>query len=1650
MSERAFCLRRWAALATVLLAAAPLLGQFNPNGFIRTRGWNFLGPILNPSGATGGGAQNMLCNWVGPHQIGLEDPKAGTEWPDISFTGACAPDESRAPGYDIGNLNDVPIWTTLPYLEAAFGLPAGALPSGDLVDYGSDAPGPAATGLWDWINGNVIPALQAGGEPVHALPTNNVLAIATTYVQNNGPGVEVDVCTASDDSIQVWFNNIVVANVSAARGSSPDCQELNRGFLPSGITKITTLVWEGGGGHNFRLGIRLAGAGTNLKDGNGTVEFLGPGGPATEGQVQYVLERSTTASQFNCPNLQFDVTLDGTSPPGFPGADGDLLTVHEKVSAPVPNAIEISGVTNGGVVSSTFPTETPVGDLCNRTVVGAPCGAGSGTTAAAGPVTCPIPEYTSTAQTGGDIWDGGDVFEFAFCRVSGDFDVALDMTSKVHSLGSAPNDVNGRWGKFGIMARKSLQTDARFTMVQDHLPDLEDNFRAAGRTVQFGGGGMYEDGAFAAAANGGAALTGHPRYFRLTRRGNVVQCWASDDGTKVDPCLGGNPATDGNWSAGHADDWGEAPPVFLGFANSEHNSGPACSVQTIKFQLINAAVTLAGPHADPINKVITWTDVPRSAVNAGLGYTLKYTRKGTVTLSGNVEDETLTQGPSSFAFDPGQSGPVGEWLTSHDIGSVPTVGSTTYDAATGTYISRGTGADIWDGGDDFHYAYKEVAGDFLAECRIRNVDDPGAGTQWGRFGLMARWTCDRNSKYSMIVELGSDNVDTPRHQFRVSHLNNGGTRDHYQVDDGFFASRRPAWMRLVRRGKAIYSFLADSDEDGNPGKWCAVGSDSAPNLPDRVLLGFAVSAHGSAGVNLLSITYDRLLIKSLDAECADLEPLNYEHAATNAAGLGSTPYTPRLVTARIPTNTADAIAQGGSGLGVKNRNWVWRDLTVGSEDLAGTLQLLWNNENRNFNPDGAGNPAVTPLLRYQFPQVSRVFIAWDARLVKGGGDNPNGTVNNGWFDFNNDVGTFNAQGWLRIGGSSVVDPSADIIKTNDSADGGDDNFARGGVWCKDFGPGEVLETYQTGYAPGRSPYVVFVRCGQSCAKAAELANLDFSSADQMGIAVQGGGFAPAITGGRLRVSVENIGSQANAVWYGVSADSAAEGFPVLDEGFIAEFDAFMTRANIADPADGMAFAVVATGVTDGLVSAIAPFPTGLDVRSLRGDGGGAIAYEGATLRQRTECHPNFAIELDNWVGGGEPGNEPADGGSPNFDGNYHVGLDVNSSVSSTQTNVDFGVPTTALPNIFDSRGVHVELQYRPDGAIDVWVSGFDRGGVAIPRLKVLSSFIPPLPSGDVVVGFLGATGGATCTTEFDNFKLSGMCCEFQDSVAIAGSGEGTVGSPISLSATLAGADDHGANITYSWEVVSGEGTIDDATAQTINVTPTASVELVVRVTANDGRCDGASADHHITVAGQACDLSLACTVNPDEISVHVVGTVTGPNSSCDCDEIVVRRDGAEIFRGPPPAGGAGDFPLPEGCTSPTEVVYEVACVASGVEGAVGTCSVTCPAGGGTQFPGDCNQDGRLSLSDVICILNYLFLGEDPVELPCGDGSRSDPANLALLDANGDLGAGTGVVDMADAIYLLNRIAFGGPAHVLGESCVRIVGCPDVSPCPSGQ
>ena len=142
----------------------------------------------------------------------------------------------------------------------------------------------------------------------------------------------------------------------------------------------------------------------------------------------------------------------------------------------------------------------------------------------------------------------------------------------------------------------------------------------------------------------------------------------------------------------------------------------------------------------------------------------------------------------------------------------------------------------------------------------------------------------------------------------------------------------------------------------------------------------------------------------------------------------------------------------------------------------------------------------------------------------------------------------------------------------------------------------------------------------------------------------------------------------------------------------------------------------------------------------------------------------------------------------------------------------------------------------------------------------------------------------------------------------------------------------------------------------------------------------------------------------------------------------------------PQAGGAADIDLSADITEPTTYTVTVLVDDNPLcDDAAGSCTleIIVTPKGGLQAPGDTNQSGDVDISDIIGLLEHLFLGTG--ELPCDGGTVFDSGNIALLDWNQD---GSGV-DNSDAVYGLSRLFLAGPDHALGNDCLLIQGCPSI-------
>jgi len=164
-------------------------------------------------------------------------------------------------------------------------------------------------------------------------------------------------------------------------------------------------------------------------------------------------------------------------------------------------------------------------------------------------------------------------------------------------------------------------------------------------------------------------------------------------------------------------------------------------------------------------------------------------------------------------------------------------------------------------------------------------------------------------------------------------------------------------------------------------------------------------------------------------------------------------------------------------------------------------------------------------------------------------------------------------------------------------------------------------------------------------------------------------------------------------------------------------------------------------------------------------------------------------------------------------------------------------------------------------------------------------------------------------------------------------------------------------------------------------------------------------------------------------------TCSGDVSIAGCDEggqAVVNFDAPTVSDNLSAEGAITVVCDPASGSTFNEGDTTVTCTATDEAGNSSQCSFTVSVScGGSQRPGDQNQDGSNDSTDQLNLLELIFLGEG--SFPCD----SLAANLVVLDANAD-----GMVDQSDAIYNLIAFFLGGPSHVQGEDCIAVIDCPD--------
>lgn len=277
------------------------------------------------------------------------------------------------------------------------------------------------------------------------------------------------------------------------------------------------------------------------------------------------------------------------------------------------------------------------------------------------------------------------------------------------------------------------------------------------------------------------------------------------------------------------------------------------------YMLVSSARGLAFQRRVSTGALSTHTDAGAGAAPAWV----RLVRSGSTFHAYRSSDGASWALAGSQTISMGAAVYVGLALTSHDNASLATaafdnvrvvttgstwrsqdVGSTGHDGTAseqgGTFALEGSGTDIWNTADGFHFAYRALTGDGEIVARVATLD---AAHHWAKAGVMIRETLQAGSRHAFMLVSRDRGVAFQR---RVSP---GGASTH--TDGGPGAA--PQWVRLVRSGD---TFQAYRSVDG--AAWTLIGTETIP-MSGSVYLGLALTSHDNA--SLARATFDNVQVR---------------------------------------------------------------------------------------------------------------------------------------------------------------------------------------------------------------------------------------------------------------------------------------------------------------------------------------------------------------------------------------------------------------------------------------------------------------------------------------------------------------------------------------------------------------------------------------------------------------------------------------------------------------------------------------------------------------------------------------------------------------------------------------------------------------------
>lgn len=348
--------------------------------------------------------------------------------------------------------------------------------------------------------------------------------------------------------------------------------------------------------------------------------------------------------------------------------------------------------------------------------------------------------------------------------------------------------------------------------------------------------------------------------------------------------------------------------------------------------------------------------------------------------------------------------PIANTWSHTDIGAVGFTGNSFYDA--GVYTVYGSGADIWNAADAFHFIYQPLTNDGAIVARVVAIQNTNNSA---KAGVMMRNAIAANSAHVTVDVTPAKTVEFLRRP----------TAGANTTSTNVAGLGAPRWVRVVRSGN---SFSAFSSPDGIA--WAAVGTPQTIVMDPTINVGLAVNSHNNAA--LVRGTFDSVniasappVITSSTTAAGSLgSPLSYTVQATNKpyiytatplpAGLIFDPSTGLISGVPTTMGTYNVTLGAINAMGTGTANLA---ITVAGQTFASWASahgLSATNNSPTADPDGDGVPNQIEQILGLLP------------LVPDSAGLPVGAIENGRFVFR-----FNHD--KSAGTGFVVQQSSDLL-----------------------------------------------------------------------------------------------------------------------------------------------------------------------------------------------------------------------------------------------------------------------------------------------------------------------------------------------------------------------------------------------------------------------------------------------------------------------------------------------------------------------------------------------------------------------------------------------------------------------------------------------